>query len=108
SPRTCSDGGKLFGPPRHRARPSLGEPAMFYVRIPTERVGVLIGPGGETKSRILERTGIILQVDSASGEVTIDESGATAPALSLKSGDSVFAIGRGFPEGRGSRRLQAA
>ena len=79
---------------------------MFYVRIPTERVGVLIGPGGDTKSRILERTGIILQVDSASGEVTIDESGATDPALSLKVRDFVIAIGRGFSEERAFRLLQ--
>jgi len=79
---------------------------MFYVRIPTERVGVLIGPGGETKSRILERTGIILQVDSASGEVTIDESGATDPALALKVRDFVIAIGRGFSEERAFRLLQ--
>jgi ribosomal RNA assembly protein len=78
---------------------------MFYLRIPTERVGVLIGPGGETKSRIQEVTGIILQIDSASGEVTVDESGAKDPALSLKVRDLVSAIGRGFSEERAFRLL---
>ena len=79
---------------------------MFYLRIPTERVGVLIGPGGETKSRLQEVTGVILQIDSASGEVTVDESNASDPALSLKVRDVVSAIGRGFSEERAFRLLQ--
>jgi len=79
---------------------------MFYVRIPTERVGVLIGPGGETKSRIQERTGVVLQIDSATGEVTVDESQAKDPSESLKVRDLVNAIGRGFSEERAFRLLQ--
>lgn len=79
---------------------------MFYVRIPTERVGVLIGPGGETKARIQELTGVILQIDSATGEVTVDESRATDPSQSLKVRDLVMAIGRGFSEERALRLLQ--
>jgi len=79
---------------------------VFYVRVPTERVGVLIGPGGETKARIQELTGVILQIDSATGEVTIDESRATDPVFALKVRDIVSAIGRGFSEERALRLLQ--
>jgi len=79
---------------------------MFYLRIPTERVGVLIGSGGETKSRLQELTGVVLEVDSRSGEVTVDESGATDPVLSIKVRDLVSAIGRGFSGERAFRLLQ--
>ena len=79
---------------------------MFYVRIPTERVGVLIGPGGETKARIREQTGVILQIDSETGEVTIDESHANDPSEALKVRDLVTAIGRGFSEERAFRLLK--
>src|SRR3989304_10631403 len=76
---------------------------MLYTRIPTERVGVLIGPGGETKSRIQEQTGIILVIDSGTGEVTGGESKATDAFLALKVRDIVVAIGRGFSEVRAFR-----
>ncbi len=79
---------------------------MFYARIPTERVGVLIGPGGETKARLQEQTGVVLQIDSETGEVTIDESGAEDPAQALKVRDVVTAVGRGFSEDRAFRLLK--
>ncbi len=79
---------------------------MFYLRIPTERVGVLIGPGGETKARLQERTGVVLQIDSETGEVTIDESRAGDPSQAMKVRDIVTAIGRGFSEERAFRLLQ--
>ncbi len=70
---------------------------MLYARIPQDRVGVLIGPEGGTKRR--------LEVDSATGEVTIDEAGAQDPVLALKARDIVQAIGRGFSEDRAFRLL---
>ncbi len=78
---------------------------MLYARIPQERVGVLIGPEGGTKRRIQERTGTHLEVDSATGEVTIDEAGAQDPVLALKARDIVTAVGRGFSEERAFRLL---
>jgi ribosomal RNA assembly protein len=71
---------------------------MFYTRIPVERVGVLVGEGGQTKTRLEEMTGIKVIVDSKTGEVTIDESEAKDPTSSLKVRDVVTAIGRGFSE----------
>lgn len=78
---------------------------MLYARIPQERVGVLIGTDGETKHRLEERTGTRIQIDSESGEVVIDEIGATDPVLALKAKDIVHAIGRGFSEDRALRLL---
>ena len=71
---------------------------MFYLRIPVDRVGVLIGEQGQTKSRLEELTGVKVTVDSNTGEVTIDETGAKDPTFSLKVRDIVMAIGRGFSE----------
>ncbi len=79
---------------------------MLYARIPQERVGVLIGPEGGTKRRLEERTGTHVEVDSATGEVTIDEAGAQDPVLALKARDVVQAIGRGFSEDRALRLLE--
>ena len=78
---------------------------MLYARIPMERIGVLIGPGGETKRRIEKATEVKLLIDSDSGEVTIDESAARDKFLAIKVRDLVLAIGRGFSEERAFRLL---
>lgn len=79
---------------------------MLYARIPQERVGVLVGPEGGTKKRLEERTGTRVEIESASGEVTIDEAGASDPVMALKARDVVQAIGRGFSEDRAFRLLE--
>jgi ribosomal RNA assembly protein len=68
-----------------------------------ERVGVLIGPDGNTKKRIEEATGISLSIDSKTGEISIDETKAEDPSLALRVLDIVKAIGRGFSEERALR-----
>ncbi len=78
---------------------------MFYARVPVERVGVLIGPEGQTKAHLEELTGVKIIIDSASGEVTIDESAAKDPTAALKVRDIVSAIARGFSEERAFRLL---
>ncbi len=47
--------------------------AMKYLKIPMERIGVLIGHNGETKQDLEEKSGVKLNIDSKEGEVTIDE-----------------------------------
>jgi ribosomal RNA assembly protein len=66
------------------------------VKIPKDRVGVLIGKGGETKSYIEKRTEVKLIIDSEEGDVEIDYSHASDPANALAVSDVVQAIGRGF------------
>src|SRR5207253_1228800 len=67
---------------------------MLYARIPSDRLGVLIGPEGATKKRLQESTGTRIAVDSATGDVTIDETAAADPVLALKARDVEMAIAR--------------
>jgi len=78
---------------------------MLYARIPAERLGVLIGPDGATKRRLQQSTGTQIAVDSATGDVTIDETGAPDPVMALKARDVVHAVARGFSEDRAFRLL---
>ncbi len=78
---------------------------MLYGRLSSDRIGVLIGPDGTTKERLERSTGTRIFVDSASGEVTIDEIHATDPVLALKARDIVHAMARGFSEERAFRLL---
>ncbi len=68
---------------------------MKAVRIPKDRVAVLIGTNGETKEFIEKRLGVKLQIDSE-GEVIILEEEQYDPLAGLKAVDIVKAIGRGF------------
>jgi len=68
-----------------------------YVKIPLDRVGALIGPGGKTKARIERSLGVGLEIESDSGDVTItlspdqDDVSVLFPAANI-----VRAVGRGF------------
>jgi ribosomal RNA assembly protein len=76
---------------------------MFSIRIPQERIGVLIGKGGEIKSEIEKRSLTTLTIDSDVGDVLIDESKVTDPEMSLRARDVIRAIGRGFSPQRAFR-----
>jgi len=68
-----------------------------FLRIPKERVGVLIGPEGKTKKDIEEKLSVELQIDSETGGVTLMlTEKAGDPSLLFKAKDVVTAIGRGF------------
>ncbi|NHN46012.1 RNA-processing protein [Halostella sp. JP-L12] len=67
---------------------------MQHVKIPQDRIGVLIGEGGETMREIENRAEVRLDIDSENGSVSIDKTGD--PILGLKGPDIVRAIGRGF------------
>ncbi|MFB6171003.1 MAG: pre-rRNA-processing protein PNO1 [Haloarculaceae archaeon] len=67
---------------------------MQHVRIPDDRIGVLIGEGGETMREIEERAEVRLDIDSETGSVRIESVGD--PVTGLKGPDIVKAIGRGF------------
>lgn len=70
---------------------------MIVIRIPADRIGVVIGPGGETRKMLAERSGLPLAVDSASNEVSFDDKTPGAdPLMVLKLRDVVRALGRGF------------
>ncbi|MFB6085157.1 MAG: pre-rRNA-processing protein PNO1 [Halorientalis sp.] len=67
---------------------------MQHVKIPQDRIGVLIGEGGETMREIEERAEVRLDIDSESGSVRIEKVGD--PIVALNGPDIVKAIGRGF------------
>jgi ribosomal RNA assembly protein len=71
--------------------------ANTFIKIPKERVGVLIGPEGRTKKNIEEKLSVELQIDSEAGDVTITmPEKATDPSMLFKAKDVVTALGRGF------------
>ena len=76
---------------------------MKYLKIPKERVGVLIGHNGETKQRIETISQTVLDIDSNEGEVSINDENVTDPLMPLKVLDVVKAIGRGFSPDRAMR-----
>jgi ribosomal RNA assembly protein len=66
----------------------------LQIKIPEERVGVLIGPGGAIKNLIEEKTKSKLEVDSESGAVSVVST--EDPLQAMRVMDLVKAIGRGF------------
>jgi ribosomal RNA assembly protein len=84
----------------------MSKPNMF-VRIPKERVGVLVGPDGKVKQQIEEKFMVELEIESESGGVTIMLSEkARDPSLLFKAKDVVTAIGRGFSPEHAFRLLR--
>ncbi len=68
-----------------------------YVRVPKNRIGVIIGPKGSTKKELERTLQCKIDVDSDSGEVIIiPNEDLVDPVLMLKSGEVIKAIGRGF------------
>jgi len=66
---------------------------MYLLRIPKERIAVLIGKNGETKKRLEQETNTRLRIDSKEGEVEV--TGKDALGL-YSSREIIQAIGRGF------------
>lgn len=64
---------------------------MEIIRIPAERVSVLLGKAGKTKKLIEKKCGVAISVDEE-GEVQIDGD----PSAAFFTRDVVQAIGRGF------------
>lgn len=65
---------------------------MRYVKIPMDRVAVLIGKNGEVKEKI-EKHGVKLEIDSSTGDVKIIGEDSLKE---LEAENVVRAIGRGF------------
>jgi len=76
------------------------------IKIPTERVGALIGKNGETKEWIEKQTGVRISIDSEEGDVQIDHSHAADPALAIAVFNVVNAIGRGFSPEKALKLLE--
>ena len=66
------------------------------IRIPSDRVGVLIGKSGNVKSTIEEACYVSLEIDGTTGEVFIRTQGDVDKIQPFKAMEIVTAIGRGF------------
>lgn len=69
---------------------------MRSIRIPSDRVGTLIGKGGETKKILERKSGIRLDVDTEGEVLFNDQAEGVDPLMALKIMDVIKAVGRGF------------
>jgi ribosomal RNA assembly protein len=67
-----------------------------FVRIPKERVGILIGEEGKIKSFIEEQLQVKLEVETEGSITIVLSEKSKDPSMLLKAKDVVQAIGRGF------------
>ncbi|MEM0074874.1 MAG: KH domain-containing protein [Conexivisphaerales archaeon] len=76
------------------------------IRIPKERLGVLIGKSGETKKSLEEEFGVKIDVDSRSGDIIIKNAKSLSESDPSKARQIVEAIGRGFSPKRALKLRQ--
>jgi ribosomal RNA assembly protein len=69
---------------------------MKYLKIPMDRVAILIGHNGDTKNEIEQRSGLKINIDSKLGEIVIDDHEIDDPLIVIKVENICKAIGRGF------------
>ncbi len=65
-----------------------------HIRIPLERIAVLVGPKGSTKELIEEKSTAMLNIDSDSGDVEIQDPKDALKGMRAR--EVVHAIARGF------------
>lgn len=81
--------------------------SQLFVRIPRERIGVLIGANGSVKEYIERELSVKLDINSKTGDVIITlKRNVEDPSLLFKARDVVLAIGRGFSPERAFRLLE--
>ena len=78
---------------------------MYYVRVPKDRIAVIIGKDGSTKEMIEKRADVRIFIDSKDGEVSIDESESNDPLNGMKAVSIIRAIGRGFSPEKAMRLM---
>lgn len=66
----------------------------MHIKIPADRIGVLVGPTGSVKSTLEEKTGSEMVIDSDTGAVEIIA--GEDPIMAMRLAEVVRAIGRGF------------
>lgn len=81
--------------------------ASTFVKVPMERIGVLVGPNGKTKEILEKRLQVELQIDSGSGDVAIMLApNAEDPSKLFRAKEVVLAIGRGFSPEKAFRLIE--
>ena len=76
-------------------------------RIPKDRIAVIIGKGGATRKMIEEACGAKLEIDSRTGEVSVEWANSEVdPVIRRKTPDVILAIGRGLSPKRAVQLLE--
>jgi ribosomal RNA assembly protein len=79
----------------------------LYLKVPLDRVGVLIGENGKVLKELQLRTRTKISVDSGDGTVIIEPISPSTPVYNLlKARDFVRAVSAGFPPDRAWRVLE--
>jgi len=76
------------------------------IRIPTDRIGALIGKSGQVKEKIEKICQVELEIDSETGETIIRSRGKIEDIQPFKAMEIVTAIGRGFSPDNALRLLK--
>lgn len=76
-----------------------------YVKVPEDRLAIIIGKNGSTKEKIEEKTGVDVTIDTENSKITIDRSEAN-PVLGWKVKSVIKAIGRGFTPEKALKLLE--
>ena len=75
-----------------------------HIKIPLDRVAVLVGPKGSIKELIVEKSTTSLNIESSSGTVEIME--AKDPIKGMRAREVVHAIARGFSPEKAMRLFE--
>lgn len=73
--------------------------------MPQDRIGVLVGRGGNVKSEVEEKCSVNISIDSETGEVQVTAKGDISKTEPFKAVNIVTAIARGFSPHRAFRLL---
>jgi len=74
-----------------------------HIKVPLERIAVLVGPKGSIKELIEEKSTAALNIDSQSGDVEIKD--AKDPLKGMRAREVIHAIARGFSPQKAIRLL---
>jgi ribosomal RNA assembly protein len=76
------------------------------MKIPKDRIGVIIGKGGKVKRQIEKRCGVEIQIDSESGDATISGTKPVEQIEAFRAVEVITAISRGFSPERAYRLFE--
>ena len=78
---------------------------QYNIKLPRERIAVLIGKGERVKKHIEKRCGVAIEIDSESGDALITGEKSVEQMEMFKAVEIISAISRGFSPQRAMRLL---
>jgi ribosomal RNA assembly protein len=79
---------------------------QHLIKIPDDRIGVLIGKNGQVKHKIEDKCKVRIEIDSQNGDAVVSSASAEMPEMQpFKAIEIISAISRGFSPQRAYRLL---